>query len=293
MLKTKKKIISAAIIFLFGLGFFSFAKAETLKIGFVTDWEYGSQKTHTHKFPRKAEEYLKSAVKHYNNIFQPDLVVGGGDYILSRGVSKKKAKKQLRHINNIFQKTNAPRLYCIGNHDLGHLSKEEVQENLGINYNHSVTDTKGARIITLDTNNLAPGEDEYETNGRVSGKELAWLDEQMDTNLPVIVFSHHSPIQTPQGKNWRINIIAADGVRSVLEKYGNVVAVFSGHHAVNYSTEVNGINYVIINNLTDQKAKGSYADITVEVSGGGTEVNVSVSQYGARPASYNIEKEIL
>ncbi len=290
MLEIRTKI--AAVAFMSGLIFSSapFAHAAQLKIGFVTDWEYGKQKKYDHKLPSKADDYLKKAVSHYNNVFHPDLVVGGGDYILGRSVSKKKAKKQLRQINAIFKKTNAAYLYCFGNHDLAHLSKQEVEENLGIDYSHSVTDMNGVRIITMDTNSIALGRDDYEVIGRLPDGELEWLDEKLDTNLPVIVFSHHSPVQTPQGGNWRTNITIGDRVQTVLEKYGNVAAVFSGHHAVNYETEVNGINYVVINNLVDQKAKGSYADISVEASE--TEVEVSVSQYGKKPATYNFSKTL-
>jgi hypothetical protein len=112
----------------------------------------------------------------------------------------------------------------------------------------------------------------------------------MNTDLPVIVFSHHSPVQTLDGKILRTNIYGADSVREVLEKFGNVVAVFSGHHAVNYKTEVNGINYVIINNLTDKVAKGSFADITAEKTE--NSVTVSVSQFGKKPATYNFSKTL-
>lgn len=289
MLKIKTKIVLSILTALASLAFFSFARAETLKIGFATDWEYGTKKEFDHKLPKSAEKYLKTAVNHYNNVFRPNLVVGGGDYILSRGVSKKKAAKQMRHINNIFRKANAPRRYCIGNHDLSHLSESAVEENLGINYAHSSTDINDLRVITLDTN--YPGSrGEYGMTGVVSDEELAWLKENLDTSLPVIVFSHHSPVQTLDGKVFRINIYAADQVRAVLEKYDNVVAVFSGHHAVNYQTELNGINYVIINNLTDKNAKGSFADITVEKTE--NSVSVSVSQLGKKPATYNFSKTL-
>jgi hypothetical protein len=292
MLKTKTKIIISLFALAASFALFSFARAQTLKIGFVTDWEYGTKKEYDHKLPKSAEKYLKTAVQHYNKIFQPDLVVGGGDYILSRGVKRKKAAKQLRHINNIFRKANATRRYCIGNHDLSHLSEAAVKENLGIDYVHSSTDLSGMRVITLDTNEPDPREDEeeYGVTGSVSDEELAWLDEQLNTNLPVVVFSHHSPVQTLDGKISRINIYAADHVRAVLEKYDNVVAVFSGHHAVNYRAEVNGINYVIINNLTDKKARGSFADILVQKTE--NSVSVSVSQFGKKPATYNFSKTL-
>ena len=289
--KTKNRIIPIVLLLLASFVFSSFVRAETLKIGFVTDWEYGKYKEFTHKLPSRAKKYLKRAVAHYNKKFKPDLVIGGGDYILGSGISKARAKKQLVDINKIFKRLSAPRRYCIGNHDLGKLSEEEVQASLGINYNHSVTDIRSIRVITLDTNELAPGEDEYKTSGRVSDKELAWLDEQLNTNLPVIVFSHHSPIQTPEAGSWRTNILKANDLRAVLEKYGNVVAIFSGHHAVNYSEERNGINYFIINNLTDSRARGSFADISVEMKENG-EVEIYVVQYGKNPANYQVTKQI-
>jgi 3',5'-cyclic AMP phosphodiesterase CpdA len=266
------------------------AKAETLKIGFVTDWEYGSQKEYDHKLPKKAEKYLRLAVGHYNNIFKPDLVVGGGDYILARNIKKKKASQQMRYINNIFMETVAPRLYCLGNHDVGLLSKVEIQQNLGINYNHSVTDINGVRVITLDTNDLLPGKTKYETNGHVSSEEIAWLDAQLNTDLQVIVFAHHSPVLTPNGKFWSLSLLNSEEVRAILEKHENVLAVFSGHKAVNYATELNGINYVVINNLSDKKALGSYADISIDANA--NEIGISVSQFGKKPVSYSFSKTL-
>ena len=266
--------------------------AGTVKIGFVTDWEYGKQRSYGHKLPRKAKEYLQKAVNHWNNVFQPDLAVGGGDYILSRGVNKKKARKQLNEINKIFKSVNAPRLYCVGNHDLNDLSEQEIMNNLEMEDVNSSTDINGVRIITIDTNGTSSGEGEYGVIGRISEEELSWLEEELNTELPIVVFSHHAPIQTPDGERWRTNLFDANIIRGVLEKNGNIIAVFSGHHAINYQTEINGINYIIINNLTDEKAKGAYADISVEKNETGNIVGVSVSQFGGKPASYNFSKTL-
>lgn len=291
--KTKKYFLYAIVIATVCVFFPTVSKAETLKIGFVTDWEYGKQKEYDHKLPNKAKKYLKEAVNHYNNVFHPDIVIGGGDYILGRHVSSKKAKKQLKEIDKVFRLVAAPRRYCIGNHDLSHLSKVGVQNSLSMAENHSVTDMEGIRIITLDTNDLAEGKDKYGVNGRVSEEELAWLDEQLKAGLPTVIFSHHSPILTQDKNSMRVNIIDADEVRTVIEKYDNVVAMFSGHHAVNYSLETNGVRYVIINNLTDRNAKGSFADITIQKNDSEDEITILVSQYGKKPASYNITKQIL
>jgi hypothetical protein len=288
MQKTKTKIIAGFTMLLMSFAFFSFAWAEVLKIGFVTDWEYGSKNKYDHKLPKKATSYLKSAVKHFNKAFHPDLVVGGGDYVLARGDSKKKVEKQMKKINKVFQQASADRLYCMGNHDLSKLSKVEVQNYLGINYNHSVTDENGIRVITLDTNSIGSGDNGYGMTGRLPDGELEWLEENLDTELPVVVFSHQSPISTLESNGWRTNIYEAANLRAVLEKNGNVVAVFSGHTAVNYSTEINGISYAIINNLVDERAKGSFADITVEKIG--NNVSVTAVQLGKKSASYIFSK---
>ena len=173
---------------------------------------------------------------------------------------------------------------------MSNLSKEQVQQALGIDYDYSATDLNGIRIITLDTNNLSADEKKYGVTGRVSEEELTWLNGELDTEMPVIVFTHQSPVQTPENGNWRTNIYNANDLRGAFEKNGNVVAVFSGHVAVNYKTELNGINYVIVNNLSDVVAKNSFADITVEKNG--KDVSVSVSQFGKKPASYNFSKTL-
>jgi hypothetical protein len=261
------------------------AEAQTLKIGFVADWEYGSQRKYDHKSPSKAKKYLKRAVNYYNSIYKPDLAIGGGDYILSRKISKKKAKKQLKEVTKIFNGVNAPKMYCIGNHDLFDLKKPEAMGILGLEYNYNSKDIGGVRVITLDTNE----DDSDGAAGRVSQAQLDWLEKQLETELPVIVFSHHSPVLTPNGKKFRMNLYQPEQLMSVLEKNGNVVAMFSGHRNVNYMTEVNGISYVIINNLGDTKALGSFAKINIETSED-NQVTVHVEQLGKKPTSYDFSK---
>jgi hypothetical protein len=287
--KAKKYFFCVVIIVAACILFPLASKAETLKIGFVTDWEYGSQKKYTHKLPSRAVSYITKAVNYFNSEFKPDLIVGGGDYVLGARIKKKTALRQLNFINQVFRRTEAPRLYCIGNHDLLKLTKEEVKQALGIDYSHSATDIGGVRIITLDTNNLVPGRKGYGATGRVSAEELAWLDLQLDTDLPVIVFSHHSPIETPEGKKLRTNIVASGELRGVLEKHNNVVAVFSGHHAINYLEEVNGIKYVIINNLSDIKAPGTFAAINI-IKNEENEVSLHIDQFGKKPANHDFSK---
>lgn len=263
---------------------------ENLKIGFITDWEYGKQKKISHKKPSTAKTNLKNATNFLNNTFHPDLAVGGGDYINSQNINSKQAKKDLKTISSIFKRTNTTKLYCFGNHDLSKLSKSDIQSILNQPEAHSVTDTKGFRIITLDTNQAQSGS--YEVEGRVSATEMTWLDEQLNTSLPVIIFSHHSPAPTPTAGGIRANMYRASEVRALLEKHDNVVAVFSGHTPVNDIQEINGIQYIIINNLTTKTAQGSFATIEINKNKSNL-IDIQVAQHGAKHTSYHFQKQML
>jgi hypothetical protein len=154
---------------------------------------------------------------------------------------------------------------------------------------YSFVDINGFRLVTLDTNDNAVGA------GRIPDEEKTWLREILKTDMPVIVFSHHSPIDTPDAPSkgeFRVNLFESGTIRTILEENGNVVAVFSGHRAINYSQEINGISYVIINNLVDKKALGSFATIDINKSDEDI-VSVHVNQFGKRPASYDFSKTII
>jgi hypothetical protein len=87
-----------------------------------------------------------------------------------------------------------------------------------------------------------------------------------------------------------MNMYGAAELREAFEKNGNVVAVFSGHSPVNYHTKVNDIDYVVINDLVDKSALGSFADINIQRSG--NEVSVSATQLGKKPDTYNFSKTL-
>src|SRR3990167_9377668 len=58
-------------------------KISVLKIGFVSDSEHGSRKRLKHKLPIQGVPELEKVVAYYNEVFHPDIVIGGGDYIES------------------------------------------------------------------------------------------------------------------------------------------------------------------------------------------------------------------
>jgi predicted MPP superfamily phosphohydrolase len=239
----------------------------SLKVAFVNDWEYGSRKQMKHKLTNQAPIELRKVVDFLNGTFKPDLVVGGGDYIESSAVRKEKAKAQMKEVNDIFTQVQAPRLYALGNHDMRSLTKAEVREILGMPDNHAVSDIGDWRIVVLDTNfNKEDDSDRIEKSyviGYVSQAELEWLRMALDTDRPVLVFAHHSPISplSGDGVSRILNIVNEAAVRDVLEARGNVVAVVSGHNPLSYYEERNGIHYVIVDTLVNESALGSFATI--------------------------------
>lgn len=239
-----------------------------LKVGFINDWEYGTRKRLGHKLTNQAPLELDQAVKYLNTVFQPDIVIGGGDYVESSGVKPERAKEQLALVDKVFQKLSAPRLYALGNHDMRVLTKAEVREILGIEENHAIRDIGDWRLVVLDTNfNKTDGSDRnakaYAT-GFVSEGELGWLREALKTDRPVIVFSHHSPVASPNVDGiFSLSIENAAAVRETLEAAGNVAAVVSGHSPYGYYEERNGIHYFVVDTLVNESALGTFATIEV------------------------------
>lgn len=237
-----------------------------LKIGFVNDWEYGYHAKLKHKLTSRAPLELAKIVRYFNDVFRPDVVVGGGDYIESSDVKPEKARAQLREIDAVFRRLDAPRLYALGNHDMRSLAKSDVREILGIPENHAIYDVGDWRIVVIDTNytkdNLDRGAESY-IAGHLSPSEKSWLEEALRTDRPVIVFGHHSPLIIPSGRaaGFIQNLDNPLELRAVLEKAGNVVAFVSGHNTLSYYEERNGIHYFIVDTLVRSEALGSFATI--------------------------------
>lgn len=264
----------------------------SLKIGFITDCEYGYRQRMKHKLTLQSLPALETAVTYLNDIYHPDIVVGGGDYIESTGVKPERAKEQLSKVNAVFQKLLAPRLYALGNHDLRSLMKADVREIFGIDENHTFRDIGDWRLIVLDTNFNEDGSDrgakQYVT-GFVSEAELAWLSSVLRTERPVLIFSHHSPVMSPNVDGiFAINIMNAAVVRRVLEESGNVVGVISGHSPYGYAEERNGIHYFVVDTLANEPVLGTFATLDLRYAKETKEAEILFRRVGGNQRSFQI-----
>jgi hypothetical protein len=246
------------------------------------------------KLTNQAPAELEKVVNYFNEVFHPDLVIGGGDYIESSGVKVYRAKIQLGEINDIFKRVAAPRAYVLGNHDMRVLTKEEVMDILGIAENHGIYDMGAWRVVLFDTNfnkndDSDRGGHPYSI-GYVSNAELDWLDQSLMTDRPTIVFSHHTPVQTLTVDDiWRENIENADMVRAVLEKHPNVVASVSGHTPRPQSSVVNGITYFVGDTLVSETGLGAFATLELRYNPFSTYVQVIFEHYGMHRETYTTE----
>ncbi len=263
-----------------------------LKIGFVTDWEYGYRKRMKHKLTLQSLPALEAAVTYLNDEYHPDIVIGGGDYIESTLVKPERAKEQLAQVNAVFRKLSAPRLYALGNHDMRSLSKADVREVLGLEENHTFRDIGDWRLVVLDTNFNEDGSDreaKQYVSGFVSESELAWLASVLRTDRPVLVFSHHSPVMSPSsGGTFAVNIQNAASVRAVLEAAGNVVGVVSGHSPYGYAEERNGIHYFVVDTLVNEPALGTFATLDLRYAPGTREAEILFRRVGGNQRSFQM-----
>lgn len=268
--------------------------ASVLKVGFSPDWEYGSRKRLAHKLTNQAPRELEKVVQYFNEEFQPDIVVGGGDYVESSGVKPETAKRQLREVNDIFKHVQAPRMYALGNHDMRSLSKEEVMEILEIDTPHEFRDIGDWRIVVFDTNfNKADDSDRSRqpyAEGYVSAKELRWLEAAITTDRPTLVFSHHSPVTAYNVDNILArNIFNEEVVRAVFERHKNVVAAVSGHTPRPQHYFINGVHYFIADTLVNEEGLGAFATIKLEYRPIARKATIHFQHFGLRQETYVTE----
>ncbi|TXG78208.1 hypothetical protein E6Q11_01505 [Candidatus Dojkabacteria bacterium] len=269
------------------------AAASFFKIGFVTDWEYGDKQRLKQKITSEAPIELRRVVRYFNDTFRPDLVVGGGDYIESSNAKPERAKEQLREMNEIYAQSTAPRMYAFGDHDFRSLTQAEVIAALEIESTHEYRDVGDWRIIVIDPNYNKENEHRNAKQyvfGHMSPAELTWLEAALQTDRPVIVFSHYSPIPIPNSKGQYIeNIDNASHVREILERSKRVAAVFSGHNPMGYYEERQGIHYFVIDTLVNRKSMGSFATIEARYLKTEDYVHFFVRQYGMNKVEYAVD----
>jgi len=190
---------------------------------------------------------LQDAVDEFNR-HELDFVINVGDLIDQRFENFPEPLKVLSNLR-------APVYHLVGNHDFcgaGHeyglRPREDVFQALGLNSPYYSWRQDGWKFIVLDTNEVGtiewmPGTPEYEEgakvllemknagannarpwNGGLSEAQFAWLEKELQSDEPIIVFGHH-PISPDYGGN----CLNYERLRDVLQKAPQVQAYLCGH----------------------------------------------------------------
>jgi predicted phosphodiesterase len=198
-----------------------------------------------------------------------------------------------------------PRYHVFGNHDTDQLSKEDVKakaqdsvKGLPAGQYYYSFDQGGAHFVVLDAGYKSDGAAYSGVPGsagsgyawsdaNVPAPELAWLKADLaGTKLPTIVLSHqllNPEEQVDAAFDPAHSVKNAAEVRAILEKAGNVLAVFAGHYHDGGYQQVNGIHYVTLQANAAYGNDVSYHNqyATVDLYQDGKNCQIAVAGNGA------------
>jgi predicted phosphodiesterase len=151
----------------------------------------------------------------------------------------------------IWDEFSGPRYHTLGNHDNdGGFQWAQVQEFLNMPRRFYSFDAGGWHFIVLDGNEIRPGKRAPGYPRYIGEEQQGWLrNDLQETTKPTIVFSHQS-LEDPEGveNNLEIRRILEEANRAA--GWRKVGACFSGHHHVDFATQIAGIHYVQVNSMS-------------------------------------------
>jgi 3',5'-cyclic AMP phosphodiesterase CpdA len=190
-----------------------------------------------HDGPRRLQTFVDAAVA-----AQADMAIQLGDFC-------QPTEANLPFLD-IWRSLRLPRYSVLGNHDMdGGASREQTVAYMSMPGRFYSFDINGWHGVVLDGNDPSQPPREGYPSG-VASDQIDWLRADLrDTTLPVLVFIHQS-----------LDRGAVDGDEDVLSLlsevnqdagWPQVVAVFSGHHHLDYDTCVDGIWHVQVNSMSN------------------------------------------
>lgn len=216
-----------------------------IKVGLMTDLHYADKPPTKTRFYREALAKLDEAVEVMNRE-KPALVVELGDFI-DQADSVDREIEWLRTMESHFARLSMPRLYVLGNHCVGTLTKQEFAANTKASGSFESFEAGGVTFVILDSCFRSNGTPYSRKNfdwkdANVPKDELAWLESQLHKATgPVIVLAHQ---RLDADKAHAVQNAAE--VRSLLEKSGKVLAVFQGHSHKNDYQQIASIHYTTL-----------------------------------------------
>ena len=242
-----------------------------LRFGVVTDLHYADIDQAGARTYRESVAKLSECVQVMNAKGVAFLVELGDFKDQDPKPDEARTLKYLERIESVFAGFNGPRYHVIGNHDTDSLSKAQflaAAPNTGIvpNATRYTFVSRGVRFVVLDASHKADGSDYDHGNfdwsdTNIDAPQVAWLAKTLGASAePVVVFVHQQLDGT--GAYYVKN---AAEVRAVLEKAGNVIAVFQGHRHEGGFSVINGVSYFTFRALVEGAGLWNSAYAIVDV----------------------------
>jgi len=161
----------------------------------------------------------------------------------------------------IWRSFKGPGYHVLGNHDMdGGFTREQTVAYFKMPAKYYAFDRGVFHFIVLDGNDKTdPPQSGYARY--IGAEQQQWLRRQLEeTDRPIIIFSHQS-LEAPGGleNGAAIRKILEDATRAAGKR--KVVACFNGHHHIDHSHQVNGIDYIHINSMSYFWMGGDYQHI--------------------------------
>lgn len=213
-----------------------------IRLGLFTDPHFADIPQKGKRHYRESFSKVRAAVERFNEA-KADFAVELGDFIDEAST----AEGEIAHLKTIeaeFAKFRGPRHYVLGNHCIWTLTKDQFYANCAAKPAPYSWDQTGFHFVVLDAcfraDGTAYGAKNFKwTDTEIPEAQRRWLATDLAASgKPTIVFVHQ-----------RLDIAgdyalkSAPAVRQILERAGNVLAVFQGHHHRNDYHEIGGIHY--------------------------------------------------
>ena len=234
-----------------------------MKFALVGDLHYGppySGKKNgiQRKLVQQALPLVQQFVKHINNLPDIDFVVELGDTI--EDVNDEAIDIQYyKEIYSVLLELRKPLHVLIGNHDQRTLSHDTLRKILGYDQLYYSFKLDGFKLIALHATMLGDHtKDIADIKAGIDEKQLIWLERELATQQPVIIFSHYSSAEMNLKDNFwfdndPVNALLANRkeLRAIIEKNNNVIAFINGHVHWNNITIHNKIPYITQQSLVE------------------------------------------
>jgi len=257
-LNRRKFIVGTSVFTIAGLVHPAIAKSVVrvpqLKFGLVTDSHYANRPSVGNRYYNDSLIKIRECISVFNEE-KVNFIIHLGDF-KDQGIvpSETETLEYLKSIESEFNKFSGAYYHAIGNHDVDSITKNQFLDNIvnaGIspNKNFYSFDNGNYHFVVLDANYDMNGNDHYFKEGsnwqdaNIPSFELSWLSKDLSKTIkPTIVFLHH-PLYEYFICEHKYHVSNSKEVREVLEKQGNVLAVFQGHVHEESLKTINNIRY--------------------------------------------------